>query len=127
MNLSKKSQRVCIKVSNLRKLYGSKTNLETWLDDSDNVYCGRAGRIFITENGEKTYFGYEGSKWANPYTLKQYPIDECLDLYRDYITKKIEDDSDYDLNELKGKNLGCWCNPKDRCHVDVLLELLEES
>lgn len=25
--------------------------------------------------------------------------------------------------DLAGKDLGCWCNPGDACHVDVLLEL----
>lgn len=24
---------------------------------------------------------------------------------------------------LRGKNLGCWCRPGDRCHADILLEL----
>ena len=117
------SSRICVKVANLRKLYGSDATLEKWLQDFDNLYCGRAGRIFI--NGE--YFGYEGSKWANPYTVKKYSLENCIKLYREYITKKIEEDPEnYDLNELKGKNLGCWCNPKDKCHVDVLLSLLED-
>ena len=121
------SSRICIKVSNLRKINGSNTTLESWLNDQNNVYCGRSGRIFITENGEKRYFSYKGSKWANPYTLKQHPIDECLDLYRKYITEKIEKDPNYNLDELRSKKLGCWCNPKDKCHVDVLLELLSDS
>lgn len=80
--------RICIKVANLRKLCGYDTNLESWLNDPNNIYCGRPGRIFITENGEKKYFSYKGSKWANPYTLKQYHIDECLDLYKKYIMEK---------------------------------------
>jgi hypothetical protein len=25
--------------------------------------------------------------------------------------------------ELRGKNLACWCGPHDDCHADVLLEL----
>lgn len=24
--------------------------------------------------------------------------------------------------ELRGKNLACWCKPEDECHADVLLE-----
>lgn len=27
------------------------------------------------------------------------------------------------LNELRGKNLACWCKPGEPCHADVLLEL----
>lgn len=26
-------------------------------------------------------------------------------------------------NELRGKNLACWCKAGDPCHADVLLEL----
>ncbi len=27
------------------------------------------------------------------------------------------------LNDLRGKNLACWCAPNQPCHADVLLEL----
>ena len=27
------------------------------------------------------------------------------------------------LDQLRGKNLACWCKPHDPCHADVLLEL----
>ena len=27
------------------------------------------------------------------------------------------------LEELRGKNLACWCKPGEPCHADVLLEL----
>jgi hypothetical protein len=29
----------------------------------------------------------------------------------------------YHLEELRGKNLACWCKPGEPCHADVLLEL----
>lgn len=27
------------------------------------------------------------------------------------------------VEQLRGKNLACWCKPGDPCHADVLLEL----
>lgn len=27
-----------------------------------------------------------------------------------------------DIEELRGKNLACWCKPSEPCHADVLLE-----
>lgn len=30
-------------------------------------------------------------------------------------------------NELRGKNLACWCKPGTPCHADVLLELANWS
>lgn len=31
------------------------------------------------------------------------------------------------LDELRGKNLACWCTPGEPCHADVLLELCNEE
>ncbi len=112
-----KPERVCIKVSHLRKIgYNS---LDEWMKNSNNVYCGRHGRIFIHENGGKRIFHFSKSEYANPFTVKKYGLEKCLELYEDYLNKTpllIEK-----LKELKGKNLGCWCNPGNLCHVDILI------
>ena len=67
------------------------------------------------------------SKWGNPYshkegTLAEFKTEtrkEAIEKYRDYILS-----SDLDLEELRGKILGCWCKPK-LCHGDVIIELLK--
>ena len=72
------------------------------------------------------------SKWANPYTIKQYGS-EALIKYEQYVRKAPEL---WDtIEELDGKILGCWCTFDDRsnktkseiCHAQVLLRLLEEK
>lgn len=119
------SKRECVKVANLRKTYGTNITLEKWLLDPNNVYVGRHGRISIDK---KYVFVYKGSKWANPFKLSDYTLEECLIMYREYILKKITNDpKNYDINELNGKNLGCWCTPESKCHVDVLLSLLQTT
>lgn len=30
------------------------------------------------------------------------------------------------IEELRGKNLACWCRPDQPCHADVLLELAND-
>ena len=146
------TKRICVKVGNLKKVYNTPDiNLEKWLKDPDNIYCGRPGRIFITHLNDNAvnafcaftsnfpkgndnavnarsaftkYFAYEGSKWANPFTLKKHDIDESLKLYKEYITNKISENPEkYNLDELRNKNLGCWCNPENKCHVDILYKL----
>lgn len=72
------------------------------------------------------------SKWGNPYThlkdsktLAKYVVgsrQEAIDKYREWILTQPE--LLKDLQELKGKVLGCWCKPKE-CHGDVLIELIE--
>ncbi len=74
------TKRVCVKVKHLRKL--GCDNFREWLQDDNNVYVGRHGRVWV----DKEIF-----------------------------------------ENLRGKNLGCWCEPGDKCHVDVLIELLSRD
>ncbi|MDH3651997.1 MAG: DUF4326 domain-containing protein [Saprospiraceae bacterium] len=88
------------------------SDLEEWLKHPDHVYIGRAVRYVQ---------GARQSKWANPFSLKKYGRDSCIDRYADYIMTR--GDLLAQLSELEGKVLGCWCKP-ERCHGDVLIELL---
>ena len=50
-----------------------------------------------------------------PYTHKKGSMVEF------YQSKAQIDDA---IMSLKGKNLSCWCKPKEKCHADLLLELV---
>ncbi len=48
------------------------------------------------------------SKWANPFSVTKYGRDEALKRYEAYIVARIMNDPQtYDLEELRGKVLGC--------------------
>lgn len=119
------SKSVCIKVSNLRKL--KYKSLKDWLENKDNLYVGRRGRIFIKENNESKIFHYKESKWANPYPVKgNMTLKNSLLFYVNNLiaTRKIKD-----INELSGKTLGCFCEIHEKngiptCHARVLVHLL---
>lgn len=119
------TQHVCIKVSNLRKI--GYDNLRDWLEDDNNVYVGRFGRIFITEDERdddgkliKKIFHYKGSKWANPFKVtKECPVEQVLELYESRLDTDIDTS---DMEELKGKNLGCFCNQDAPCHAKILAD-----
>lgn len=117
------STRICVKVAELRKKYEDNSiTLKSWLENKDNMYVGRHGRIFI----DKEIFVYKASKWANPFTVKDHGLNKCLELYKTFILDKIKADKElYNIEELRNKSLGCWCQLKDKCHVDILLELLK--
>jgi len=51
-------------------------------------------------------------------------INECIELYRLHLKTRIRMWGDAELQELKGKNLACFCSLSHPCHVDVLLEAL---
>lgn len=60
------------------------------------------------------------SKWGNPFTVGIHgDRDHCIQLYKErLITSGLIND----IEELRGKDLVCWCAP-EACHGDVLLEL----
>jgi hypothetical protein len=80
--------------------------------------------------GRNPKFG--NPKWGNPYsyfpnTLAKYLVKnraEAVEAYRIYITEGEGKHLLNYLHELKGKTLGCHCNPLS-CHGDVLKELIE--
>lgn len=104
---------ISVKKQNLKKL--GYDNLEEWLKDSNNIYIGRDMSFYIK--------GAKGSKWQNPFPVKKYGLDKCLELFENYLlnNKKLLSE----IHELKGKNLGCWCKNKgtEKCHGDLLLKL----
>lgn len=86
---------------------------EEWEQRPDHVYIGRWA--WPTK---------KASKWANPYSVKKYGRDKCLELYESKVRQTPELWNA--LEELDGKVLGCWCKP-DGCHGDVLVRLIEEK
>lgn len=79
-----------------------------------DVYIGRA----VNRGG----WNLPQSKWANPFSVKKYGREKALEMYEEHvITSGLIDD----IEELRGKQLGCWCHP-EKCHGDVLLQILED-
>jgi hypothetical protein len=113
---------VCnVKVKNIRPDYD---NLKEWMCNSNNVYIGRKGIVFI--DGER--FPKSDSVWANPFKInEECSRDDVLKKYKKYMIKKINNDDNLrkKLMKLKGKNLGCWCHP-EACHGDILIELIDK-
>ena len=72
------------------------------------------------------YIG-RGSPFGNPFTVKQYGRQGCIEKYREWFYKELQLDPIFmdKVLQLKGKTLGCFCKPKD-CHGDVIIEYLEK-
>ena len=113
----------CLKVASLRKETGDlHINLEKWMSNPKNVYVGRPGRVFIGTGEDKKVFHYPGSKFANPFKLSDgYSLEESLMLYEEHLKETGLLDQ---LQELRGKNLGCFCDQTRGCHAKVLVRLL---
>jgi hypothetical protein len=97
-------------------------NLCEWCSDTNNIYIGRKGVVFINN----VRYPPDNSIFHNPFKIgRDGDRNEVLKKYKEYILKKIEKESGFkdSIKSLKGKNLGCWCHPLP-CHGDILLEVL---
>lgn len=61
------------------------------------------------------------SKWHNPFTAAEYG-DQAIILYEQYIRASPLIN---EIEELRGKTIGCWCAPNP-CHGDILVKILNE-
>ena len=110
-----------VKVKYIRPKY---KNLQEWMADSKNVYIGRARIVFI--NNKR--FPENDSPFCNPYKIsKNKSREEVIQEFEKYIIDKILADEGfrYQLLELRGKNLGCWCHPEP-CHGHILLKIINK-
>jgi hypothetical protein len=101
---------VNVRVKFLRK--NGYENLLEWLKNPNHIYIGR-NMVYV----EGTY----SSKWKNPFSVKIYGRDICIEMYIKHLN---ESGLIGDIHELKGKVLGCWCHPES-CHGDLLVSLLK--
>lgn len=65
------------------------------------------------------------SKWGNPFRLGDWTLKASLDNYRWWLDKKLEENPHF-LDELKGKDLCCWCRKELPCHADILMMKMEK-
>ena len=61
------------------------------------------------------------SKWGNPYVVYGYP-EIAVELYKEILEIYMAD-----IEELRGKNLCCWCPLDKACHADILLKIANEE
>jgi hypothetical protein len=74
------------------------------------------------------------SKWGNPFKIEDFKTEDFQDRvaraaailkYEEVLDKALLVNPHY-LDELKGKDLACWCPLDKPCHADVILRKLDE-
>lgn len=75
---------------------------------------------------EHTVYVGRPTRWGNPF----YAVDDrvhSVRLFSNYINHPEQADLVWAIkNELRGKNLACWCSLDATCHADVLLRIANE-
>lgn len=73
---------------------------------------------------ENTVYVGRPSKWGNPYIpSNDEERPRAAAFYREWLEELRRRGLAHDLEELRGKNLACWCPLDEPCHADILLEL----
>lgn len=75
------------------------------------VYVGRAAH------------GLPRSRYANPYPVRGFGLEQSLQHYRRYLEQHPEV-VESARRDLAGCDLACWCPLDKPCHADILLEIL---
>ena len=86
-------------------------DFEHWNNEPRSLYIGR--------NMERYVKGTKKSIWHNPFRGQE----ACRKFEKHIRSNPQLWDR---LEELEGKELGCWCNPKP-CHGHILVKLLTEK
>lgn len=84
-------------------------------------YLNTWGKAFVITATNTTFEGikkaYDGDVFDKPITFRK-----ALRWFKLWIKFGIEIKS-LDINELRGKNLACWCKEGEPCHGDILLKM----
>ena len=114
---------VCVKVSSLRPRH---PDLEAWMKNNKHELVCRHGRVFVGSGETKHVFHYPTHEFSNPFTVKEYGLEECLRLFENHLTEMLKDESVRKRFQQLGEceEIGCFCNPGSKCHRDVILRKL---
>lgn len=71
------------------------------------------------------------SKWGNPYKMAEFTGSDArkAELAVACFSQMVETNRDFRIlakQELRGKNLACWCGVGMPCHANVLLKIANE-
>ena len=91
------------------------------------IYVGRPTKwgnqwrvVSFQRGGYGVTFKNYKNRTGAVYPLKQIALERIVELYEaDVITSRLYEE----INELRGKDLACWCALDQPCHADVLLRL----
>lgn len=68
------------------------------------------------------------TKWGNPFISETKDERQTVvEMYEDWINSLIERGFFHNLDELRGKDLACWCAIGELCHADILLKKANEG
>lgn len=75
-----------------------------------------------------TVYVGRGTKWGNPYTAAEYGKPWAAAQYEWWLQAHPDGQQLFgQIEQLRGKNLSCFCGLDEACHADVLLKLANKG
>lgn len=67
------------------------------------------------------------SEFGNPFPFDMPNRDYSLERFRAYFLTRVRTEPGFRQRvlALRGKTLGCWCVPRQRCHASIIAEWLD--
>ena len=107
------TRRQCVQRSYIKK------PLFLWLSNKDNIYVGIKQETYTSGR-------LQNSPWSPINIFMEHANKSFatkMFFYEQFIRNKMMSQ----LFTLRGKNLGCYCNPNQLCHVEILIRLISET
>ena len=89
-------------------------------------------RLSVETNGLSAVVVSRPSKWGNPFPIRgilKFNREQSIKFFRRWLLMSNNSEAMtllYSLDELKGKNLACFCKLREKCHADVLLKIAND-
>lgn len=105
--------------------------MQTQDGDTENMKRIQRKRIKGWKMPENTVYVGRPTKYGNPYKPSRNRFgniksrEDAITAYENYLKRLLHAHPDF-LDDLKGKDLACWCPLDKPCHADILLKLLVE-
>lgn len=95
-----------------------------WKMPPNTIYVGRPtiwGNPFRITNGDCDHPD------CGPRSHPALKAEDVVEAYRRYLPGLLQAQPGISLEQLRGKNLACWCPLDQPCHADVLLEIANRA
>lgn len=99
-----------------------------WRKPANTVVVSRPSKwgnpYHVTREAQRDYAKHPEEQMADAYSGVSTTPEAAVNFYRQFLkTTAGRRICRAAKQELRGKNLACWCRPGQPCHADVLLEI----
>lgn len=102
------------------------------IEKFESNYIGRRvrlkGNLYKPILPENSVSIVRPSKYGNPYKVKDFGREEALKKFeKDLLESKLKFTIKDIQEDLRGRDLACWCKENENCHGDILIKYIYQK